>query len=86
MRIKVRVTPNAKTEEIVKKDDRLLMNVKEPPREGKANKAVMRLLADYYNISQDCIVISSGSKSRDKVIEVFEDPHRRAVKPQTHPR
>jgi len=84
MKIKVRVTPNAKTEEIVKEDDRLLMKVKEPPREGKANKAVIRLLADYFNISQNHIVISSGSKSRDKVIEVFEDPHQRAVKPQTH--
>lgn len=70
MKIRVKVVPNSRNEEITKEDDGFLVRVKEPPKEGKANKAVIRLLAEYFGVSRSSVVILSGFKSRNKVIEI----------------
>ena len=72
MKIQVKVTPNSKTEEVIKEGNTLLVKIKEPPKEIKANKAVIKLLAEYLKVSQKQIVISSGFKNRNKVVEVSE--------------
>ena len=72
MKIRVKVIPNSKTEEVVKEGDRFLVRVKEPAKEGKANRAVIKLLAAYFKAPQRQVVISSGFGSRNKVIEVLE--------------
>ena len=71
MKVKIKVIPNSKTEEVTREDDWFLVRVKEPPKEGKANKAVIRVLAHYFSVPQDSIMISSGFRSRNKVIEVL---------------
>lgn len=70
MKIKVKVIPNSKTEEVVREGSEFLVRVKEPAREGKANRAVVKLLADYFKVSRGSVVILSGFKNRNKVIEV----------------
>jgi uncharacterized protein (TIGR00251 family) len=70
MKIRVRVTPNSKIEEVIKEGDTFLVRVKEPPKEGKANRAVVKLLADYFGVPQSQIAISSGFSSRNKVIDI----------------
>jgi len=70
MKIRVKVTPNSKVEEVVKEDDLFLVRVKEPAKEGKANRAMIKLLADYFGVPQRQIAISSGFGSRNKTIEV----------------
>ena len=70
MKIRVRVIPNSKTEEVTKERDGFLVRVKEPAKEGKANKAVIKLLADQFGVSQRQIVISSGFGSRNKIFEI----------------
>ena len=72
MKIRVRVIPNSKGEQITREGDGLLVRVKEPAKEGKANQAVINSLARYFNVPQDAISVSSGLKSRNKVIEVSE--------------
>ena len=72
MKVRVKVIPNSKTEEVITEDDSFLVKVKEPPREGKANRAVVKLLAQYFKIPQSSVTISSGFKSRNKVVEVSE--------------
>ncbi len=72
MKIRVKVTPSSKTEEVIKERDGFLVRVKEPAKEGKANRAVIKLLAEHFGVSQRQIVISSGFGSRNKVIEVLE--------------
>jgi hypothetical protein len=64
------VTPNSKVEEVIKADDMFLVRVKEPPKEGKANRAVIKLLADYFGVPQGRIAIISGLSSRHKVVDV----------------
>jgi uncharacterized protein (TIGR00251 family) len=70
MKISVKVFPNSKTEEVVKEGDRFLVRVKEPAKEGKANRAVIKLLADHFDVSQSSIIILSGFKNRNKIIEI----------------
>ena len=70
VRIRVRVIPNSKGEQVAREGDGLLVRVKEPAKEGKANQAVIKSLARYFNVPQDAISVSSGLKSKNKVIEV----------------
>jgi uncharacterized protein (TIGR00251 family) len=72
MKIQVKVKPNSKTEELGREGDSFILKVKEPAREGKANQAVIKLLAEHFSIPKSRVRIISGFKSRNKVIEVIE--------------
>jgi len=73
MKIQVKVKPNSKTDEVSQEGDSFIVKVKEPPKEGKANQAVIKLLAQYFGVPQSQVRILSGLRSRNKVIEVRED-------------
>jgi hypothetical protein len=73
MKIQVKVKPNSKTEEVSQEGDSFIVKVKEPPKEGKANQAVIKLLAEHFRVPQSHVRILSGFKSRNKVIEVAEE-------------
>jgi len=70
VKVRVKVVPNSKTDEVIREGGGFLVRVKEPAKEGKANKAVIKLLADYFEVPQKQVTISSGFGSRDKVIEI----------------
>jgi uncharacterized protein (TIGR00251 family) len=70
MKIRVKVKPNSKTEELSREGDSFIIKVKEPPREGKANQAVIELLAEHFGVPQSQVRILSGFRSRNKAIEV----------------
>ena len=72
MRVLVKVKPGAKLEKVVSDGEGLLVKVKEPPKEGKANRAVVRLLAEYFKVPQSSVKILSGSASKNKVIEILD--------------
>jgi uncharacterized protein (TIGR00251 family) len=72
VKIRVKVVPNSKVEEVVEEGDGFLVRVREPPQEGKANRAVIKLLADYFGVPQRQVVISSGFASRNKVIDIAQ--------------
>ena len=72
MKIQVKVKPNSTTEELSQEGDSFMVKVKEPPQEGKANQAVIKLLAHHFGVPQSQIKILSGFRSRNKVIEVAE--------------
>jgi len=73
MKIQVKVKPNSKTDEVSREGDSFIVKVKQPPKEGKANQAVIKLLADHFGVPQSQVRILSGFKSRNKVIEVAEE-------------
>ena len=70
MKIKIRVIPNAKKVEIKKENDYLKIKLKSKPENGKANKELIEILSEYFNISKVKIRILSGLKSRNKVVEI----------------
>jgi hypothetical protein len=71
--LQVRVKPNAKQTRIQKGDDEWVVALTAPPTEGKANKALVQLLAQELNISKSRICIKSGHNSRHKRIEIDGD-------------
>ena len=73
MKIQVKVKPNSKTEELSREGDSFIIKVKAPPKEGKANQAVIKLLAEHFGVSQSQVRIVSGFSTRNKVIEVVKE-------------
>ena len=72
MRIQVKVKPNSKTEELVSEGNSFIVKVKEPAKEGKANQAVVELLAEHFKVPKSQVTILRGLRSRNKTIEVVE--------------
>jgi uncharacterized protein len=73
MKIQVKVKPNSKTGEVSREGDSFIVKVREPPKEGKANQAVIKLLAEHFGVSQSQVRILSGFRNRNKVIGVAEE-------------
>ena len=67
-RLSIRVIPNAKQNKIVPEPNRLKVYLTVPPIEGKANKALIKLLAEHFKIKKNQITVVRGKKSRDKVV------------------
>lgn len=65
----VRVTPNARSERIAIEDG-VRVWVTAPPEDGKANKAVIALLAKALGLPKSALAVARGEASRDKVIRV----------------
>jgi len=71
VKIAVRVKPRSRVEEVSGEGDSYVVRVKEPPVEGRANRAVLRLLASHLAVPESRLRIVSGFSSRNKVIEVI---------------
>jgi uncharacterized protein (TIGR00251 family) len=70
MRLYVKVKLKAKTEQVKQIDPfHFEISVKEPPIEGRANEAVIRILAELFDIPKARLHIISGQTSRNKVLQ-----------------
>lgn len=84
MRIIVKVKPSAKKEsvervtqatlnlDIAKEIDVYKVSVKEPPVSGKANTAVVKALAEYFEVSPSLVTLVRGGISKNKVFEILK--------------
>ena len=71
MLIKVRVTPNAKFASVTKiSETELEVRVDGVAVEGRANKRLMEILSEHFNVPKSRISIVRGVKSRDKIVDV----------------
>ncbi len=69
--LRVRVKPNAKQNRIQKQaDGEWVIALQAPPVDGKANQALIKLLAKELGIAKSCIHIKSGQTGRNKLIEI----------------
>ena len=66
----IRVTPHAKQNKVVEKDGVLRVYTTVAPENGRANGAVIELLAKYFDVPKSRIKIIRGETSRDKVVTV----------------
>ena len=72
MKIAVTVKPNSKQDIVEKLSEKeFVVRVKAPPKEGKANEAVIKLLSGYFNIPRSMINILRGETGRKKIVEIF---------------
>lgn len=71
-RYRVRVQPRASRERVeILPDGLLKVYVTAPPVEGKANAAVIRVLAEHWGCRESRIRIVGGQRARDKLVEVL---------------
>ncbi|MBI4286215.1 MAG: DUF167 domain-containing protein [Chloroflexi bacterium] len=71
VRIRVHVQPNASRSEVAGwKEGILQVKVTVSPAEGKANQAVVKLLAERLDISKSSIRIKKGLTGRTKLISI----------------
>ena len=52
-------------------DNSITVWVKEPPVQGRANAAIARALAEYFEVSNSQVRLVSGFSSRQKVFEIL---------------
>jgi len=70
-KIWVTVKPWAKKEEVRKTDDgQYIASVHAPPQQGKANKALIELLANYFSVPKTSVRIIRGQTGRKKLLEI----------------
>ncbi len=71
MRILISAKPKSK-EEYIKRtgETNFKVAVKEIPEKGKANQAIIKVLAKYFSIPVSSIILISGQASKKKVFEV----------------
>jgi uncharacterized protein (TIGR00251 family) len=70
-RIPVRLRPRGKRDELIGMRDGVLQaRVAAPPVDGRANRALCRLIAKRLGTSPSSVTVLRGSKSRDKVVAV----------------
>ena len=50
------------------------LKINAPPVDGKANKACIKFLAEFFDLSKSRVIIISGHKSKTKLVEVVGDP------------
>ena len=71
MKIFVKAKPNSKIQAIEQQDEtHFIISVKEPPVQGRANQAIMKILADYFNIPASGVRLVIGFKERNKIFEI----------------
>lgn len=66
----VKVQPKARKNEIIIKDGRILIKVTAPPDKGKANEAVIKLIAKKLDMKKSDVFILRGETNQNKVIGI----------------
>ncbi len=69
--VSLRISPNAKKNEIVKDGDIVKVKITAQPIDGKANKSLVEFLSKNFKIPKTSIKILKGETSKDKTI-LFE--------------
>jgi len=70
-RLRLRVSPGARSAEVVgRHGDAWKVRVAVAPEGGRANEAVVRLLADTLSLPRDAVTLVSGRGARDKIVQL----------------
>jgi uncharacterized protein (TIGR00251 family) len=70
-RLRLRVSPGAGRAAIVGRyADGWKVRVTAPPEHGRANAAVLKLIADALSLPRDAVSLVSGHGGRDKIVEL----------------
>ncbi len=71
MKIFIKLKPGAKENRVERINEKsFVISVKDPPINGKANEAMIRLLANYFGTTKTSVKIISGFTSRQKIVDV----------------
>lgn len=70
MKIFITVKTKARQAKIEKSENGYTAHVREQPFENRANRALIKLLSEYFNVPKSDITIVSGAKSKQKIVEI----------------
>ena len=71
MLLRIKVKPNAKTDElIIGTEGEIIVKIKAPPVDGKANKYLIGFLAAYFDLPKSSITLLKGVGNQFKTIEL----------------
>lgn len=74
IQLRVRATPHARSATLRRRPDgSLAARITAPPADGRANRALIELLANFLDIRRGDISIERGNRGRDKAIAVTTD-------------
>ncbi len=77
MKLRIKVKPGSKTDEIVREaDGGLKVKIKAQPVEGKANKYLVEYLSEVLGIPKSKIVLLKGETNSFKTLEIEADENR----------
>jgi uncharacterized protein (TIGR00251 family) len=69
--LKLKVKPGSRDESLTEQDDGTwLARVKAPPVDGKANAAVIALVAAHFGLRKSQVTIKSGASGRLKLVQL----------------
>jgi len=69
--LRIRVKPGSRREELLEQPDgSWLAHVRAPPVDGKANAALVALLAEHFGLRKAQVNIRSGSGGRLKLVQL----------------
>jgi len=69
--LEVRVKPNARVSGLVEQPDGTwLATIKAPPVDGKANAALIALVASHFGCSRGKVAIKAGAGGRRKLVRI----------------
>lgn len=73
--VKLKISPNASKNEIIKTPDGVKIKITSQPIDGKANKCLVEFLSKQFKIPKSSIEIVRGETSKEKtlLIKVFDD-------------
>jgi uncharacterized protein (TIGR00251 family) len=75
----IKISPNSKTNEIIKTETDTKIKITAQPIDGKANKALIDFLSKNFKIPKTSIKILKGETSKDKTI-LFETEDEEKIK------
>ena len=52
-------------------NDGISVGIKSKPQKGEANRELIKKLSKHFNVSQSQVKITSGEKSREKLIQII---------------
>lgn len=70
MRFEVKVIPRASRNKVAEDSGRLKVYPPAPPADGKANEALIEILAEHFGVAKQQVNIVRGHKSRRKVVAI----------------
>lgn len=72
MKLNIKVVPKSSRNLIKEKAGVLTVYTTTPPEKGLANKAILELLANYFQVPKNHVKIVVGHGTRNKIIEIIK--------------
>lgn len=69
--IKVTVKPKSSKDTVSEKGDRYIVETVEKAEGGKANEAVKKLVAEYFDVEEKKVMIIKGTISPAKTVRIY---------------